>query len=296
MSDRAYKRSWKNLLLNKQYQLRFTLFLVGVAALLMGLLGWWAIKVAQEATTVAKSAIRAKQCNPDAVAVAPSPGAAVAAPPVVAPPPVAPAAGGPAGPDPTTPPAVAGGVGDAPVAPADPTAGTEEPHRHVVIEQSSMTMVTPPPVAPAPVSAGQSACEQQIVSDLAAADARFRHIILVLVISGVVLVIGLTLMGIKMTHRVAGPLHKVGLYLAKLERGHYDKVYDLRKGDQLVEFYEHFKHAHAGVVALEREDVAQLRAALAAAEASPAASRPEVAAAITALRETLARKEASLVG
>ena len=30
-----YKRSWKNLLLNKRYQLRFTLFMVGVSALLM---------------------------------------------------------------------------------------------------------------------------------------------------------------------------------------------------------------------------------------------------------------------
>jgi len=30
VTSRAYKRSWKNLLINKQYQLRFTLFMVGI--------------------------------------------------------------------------------------------------------------------------------------------------------------------------------------------------------------------------------------------------------------------------
>jgi hypothetical protein len=73
------------------------------------------------------------------------------------------------------------------------------------------------------------------------------------------------LLGIKMTHKVAGPLYKVTLYLAKMRDGRYDKVYDLRKGDQLVEFYEHFKHAHAGVVALEQADVDRIAAALDAA-------------------------------
>ena len=35
---KGYKRSWKNLLINKRYQLRFTLFMVGVSALLMAVL------------------------------------------------------------------------------------------------------------------------------------------------------------------------------------------------------------------------------------------------------------------
>ncbi|MCX5747546.1 MAG: hypothetical protein NT062_34205, partial [Proteobacteria bacterium] len=38
--DRGYKRSWKNLLINKRYQLQFTLFMVGLAAILMVLLGY----------------------------------------------------------------------------------------------------------------------------------------------------------------------------------------------------------------------------------------------------------------
>ena len=53
--------------------------------------------------------------------------------------------------------------------------------------------------------------------------------------------LGLAVYGIKMTHKVAGPLFKVSLYLAKMRDGRFDKVYNLRKGDQLVDFYEHFK-------------------------------------------------------
>ena len=87
------------------------------------------------------------------------------------------------------------------------------------------------------------------------------------------------------------------LYLAKVRDGRYDKVYDLRKGDQLVAFYEHFKHAHAGVVRLEQADVERIKAALAAVAASGAAERdPAVAQAVAALTETLARKEKSLGG
>src|SRR5262245_19220225 len=57
-----YKRSWKNLLLNKRYQLRFTLFMVGVSALLMSGLGVWVMKEANEATTVAMARVRGEAC------------------------------------------------------------------------------------------------------------------------------------------------------------------------------------------------------------------------------------------
>src|SRR5262245_29951597 len=75
--DRGYKRSWKNLLLNKSYQLRFTLFMVGLSAVLMGLLGWWVLDVASTATVTALNNIRGAECrNPladvDAVIEAPA--------------------------------------------------------------------------------------------------------------------------------------------------------------------------------------------------------------------------------
>ena len=80
--------------------------------------------------------------------------------------------------------------------------------------------------------------------------------------------LGLALYGIKMTHKVAGPLFKVSLYFAKMRDGRFDKVYNLRKGDQLVDFYDHFKPAHAGVVQMEKDDIERIKAMIAAAEAA----------------------------
>lgn len=295
MSGRAYKRSWKNLLINKRYQLRFTLFMAGLAAVLMTLLGWWVTRVAGEATTVAKSRQRGRICPTVPVA-------ADARAPVqvdvgdlqpVAPP--EPGAGAAAG-------SVDGAGGD----------GAGAARHRVIIDESSMridadaapeTPPPPPPVKPAitpeqraRLEAERAACEKDIAHQIAKIESANRNIVYVLVGSGLLLTLGLALFGIKMTHRVAGPLHKVTLYLAKLRDGRYDKVYDLRKGDQLVEFYEHFKHAHAGVVALEEADLARIKAALAALEADGVLARSaEARAAADALREVLARKEASLV-
>ena len=72
--------------------------------------------------------------------------------------------------------------------------------------------------------------------------------------------------------------------------GRLDKVYNLRKGDQLVDFYDHFKTAHAGIVAMEQADIAQLKSVIAAAEAAGAGEH----AAIVELRAILARKEKTL--
>src|SRR5580765_2750262 len=61
-TPKGYKRSWKNLLLNKRYQLRFTLFMVGVSAVLMAGLGWWVMKEANEATKLAINSVQGRPC------------------------------------------------------------------------------------------------------------------------------------------------------------------------------------------------------------------------------------------
>jgi hypothetical protein len=93
-----------------------------------------------------------------------------------------------------------------------------------------------------------------------------------------------------MTHKVAGPLFKVSLYLGKMQQGRFDKVWNLRKGDQLVDFYEHFKSAHAGVVKMEKDDIARIKAVIAAAEQAGAGEHPT----IVELRDMLARKEKAI--
>ena len=112
----------------------------------------------------------------------------------------------------------------------------------------------------------------------------------VLLATGVLLMLGLAVYGIKMTHKVAGPLFKVTLYLAKMRDGRYDKVWNLRKGDQLMDFYEHFKSAHAGVVTMEKDDIERIKATIAAAKDAGHGDHETV----KELETLLARKEKSL--
>ena len=311
---RGYKRSWKNLLINKRYQLRFTLFMVIFATLLMVGLGWWVMLVADEATEVATSKVKGDDCGevpkigsstepaatPDAPTPTPAPADAPPSDGAAAPAP----ADGAAAPAPAPadePPA------DAPPADGDATATADEGEgdgeeeadpgerrRRVVIVESSMT-VNPVPERYAEEIARVYECRMRQAGALADIRDGRRDVLLVLILSGLVLVIGLAIYGIKMTHKVAGPLYKITLYMGKMRDGRLDKVYNLRKGDQLVEFYEHFKHAHAGVVAAEKADIERLKAVLEVAEAEQLEGRsPEVDAAIAELRKVLARKEKSL--
>ena len=133
-------------------------------------------------------------------------------------------------------------------------------------------------------------CEMRQVARFDRLERGRARILWAMIATGLALVIGLAAYGLKMTHRVAGPLFKVSLYLSKMREGRFDKVYNLRKGDQLIDFYDHFKHAHAGVVAMQQADIARIAAVIAAAEASGAGNHP----AIAELRALLDRKEKSV--
>jgi hypothetical protein len=114
--------------------------------------------------------------------------------------------------------------------------------------------------------------------------------------AGFCIAAGLFIYGIKMTHRVAGPLYKVSLYCDKVTAGSYEEVRNLRKGDQLVSFYEHFRQAYATLRHRQETDVACLRALIASADEAKLAERsPELAERLGDLRTLLANKEAGLV-
>jgi len=72
---------------------------------------------------------------------------------------------------------------------------------------------------------------------------------------GVLMSVVLAGYGIVLTHKVAGPLFKVTLYLDKIRDGKLGQVYALRKGDELVEFFNHFKAAHDALRKQEEGDV-----------------------------------------
>jgi len=290
-NDRGYKRSWKNLLINKRYQLRFTLFMVGLSTLLMTGLGIWIMIVATETTKVSITSERGKRCSKI---------------PAIQPPYEEQPA-----PTPTTPPEPTQptpGAGSGSVAPDDPEEPRKRPKINVTLDEMEMTK----PIIVVPDVPGRGdiytlsdkgrelnkksfgwlvvdhwKCELEIVSNVKRLEFGHTRILLVLIAAGILLVFGLAIYGIKMTHKVAGPLFKVQLYLAKMRDGRFDKVYDLRKGDQLVEFYGHFKQAHAGVVALETSDIDRLKKTIAAAEVAGAGDHPSV----VELRAMLAKKE-----
>jgi hypothetical protein len=326
--NKGYKRSWKNLLLNKRYQLRFTLFMVGLSALLMGVLGWWVNKEAKKATTIFLNNVQVCPQTPPLVsgggepsgaavdtsetvpvpeeAPAPAEGAEESAPkgaeepaPKGAEEPAPKGAEEPAPEEtdrrpPGAEPAPAGALGSGET---EGGAGEQErPRRVVDVTTSEMTMqkrVTSDFVHRALKA---HTCRMAQVAERDALYAGQQLILYVMVVVGAVLLIGLTLYGIKMTHRVAGPLFKVTLYFKKMKEGKYDMVYPLRKGDYLGEFYQHFKAAHAGLRKTEEEDVEELKAAIAMAEKEDLASKsPEIAAALGEMKATLKRKEEGLV-
>lgn len=299
-----YKRSWKNLLINKRYQLRFTLFMVGISTVLMTGLGIWVMRVANETTTVSMASVRGTPC-PKIPALVETSATEDELPPVpmklpennaptdggsAAPadtPPSAPAIDTPSEPPPTADSGSAAGSGSA----TSPEG--ERPRAKVVMDESSMTML--PPVLTVPPDFGAKVvahwtCDLRLAGQITSLERGRMLILYVLIGTGLLLVVGLALYGIKMTHKVAGPLFKVSLYLGKMQQGRFDKVWNLRKGDQLVEFYEHFKTAHAGVVQMEKDDIEKLSAVIAAAEQAGAGEHPT----IVEMRDLVAKKEKAI--
>ena len=281
--DRGYKRSWKNLLINKRYQLRFTLFMVGLSALLMVGLGAWVMWVADETTAVSITSLRGDACPKLPAVTAASPEDELPAPSMK----LDESDGSGAAPDPGS------------AAPADSTAATDpaaapaggEPRRaNVQIDESSMTLTPTLPPDFADRVTAHWACELRQAATYRRLEHGRMRILWAMIATGIALVVGLALYGIKMTHRVAGPLFKVGLYLHKMRDGRFDKVYNLRKGDQLVDFYDQFKAAHGGVVAMQQDDIARIAQVIAAADAAGLGQHPAVA----ELRELSARKEKSI--
>ena len=115
---------------------------------------------------------------------------------------------------------------------------------------------------------------QQLVAQFAHGD---RMLMITLVAFGFILSVVLAAYGIVLTHKVAGPLFKITNHLDKIRDGKLGVVYNLRKGDQLVDFFEHFKGAHDALRQRTEEDIALLDKAIAVAGATPVADELKTA-------------------
>ncbi|GMV11955.1 MAG: HAMP domain-containing protein [Myxococcales bacterium] len=105
---------------------------------------------------------------------------------------------------------------------------------------------------------------------------------LLLVGAGVALLLLLSLMGIVITHRVVGPVHKLKRLLRRVSTGRLVVDERLRRGDELEDLFETFLQMTFSLRAMQNARVATLDATLRRAEATGASS--EVVAGLRALR------------
>ncbi len=186
---------------------------------------------------------------------------------------------------------------------ASPDEERERPRIKVDIYEDELPVVVVGEMVEAPITqeeidtslAARNTCLADIDTRRDAVMSRKFLITMVMMGSALLLLLYLAFYGIMSTHKVAGPLFKTSLYFRKLEDNIYDTVYDLRKGDQLVEFYEHFKEAHVGVTKMQTEDRDRLQEAIALAKDSGLEeSNPKIATITKELERLLAQKEESL--
>lgn len=79
---------------------------------------------------------------------------------------------------------------------------------------------------------------------------------------GVGLVIILSAYLIIMTHKVAGPLHKISMYFDRMADGRIGRVTPLRRGDMLQDFFGDFKDMHDALHARATADAALMERAV----------------------------------
>ncbi|HEY0093044.1 MAG TPA: signal protein, partial [Archangium sp.] len=112
---------------------------------------------------------------------------------------------------------------------------------------------------------------------------------------GALCVAGLmALMGLVLTHRVAGPVYVMSLYIATLAAGRYPRMRPLRKKDELRGFFDRFSEAVDRIRERETEEVRLLSEVIETLE--PLATTQEAQAAISILGSIRARKRQATEG
>jgi len=112
---------------------------------------------------------------------------------------------------------------------------------------------------------------------------------------GVVLILSISAVGILITHKVAGPLYKIASFFGKVRDNRLGPTpANLRKGDELQEFYGAFKEMHTSLRARAEDDVRVLGNVVSVLETAPDARSPALTRALDELRDLRKRKEESL--
>lgn len=100
--------------------------------------------------------------------------------------------------------------------------------------------------------------------------------------------------GIVFTHKVAGPLFKVQRYLREMKEGRLPDIHDLRRGDQLREFWTCFRETYAALRDQAATEAASLTEAIVLLEDGATSGQPQGQQALDILRTLRDRKQASI--
>jgi hypothetical protein len=103
----------------------------------------------------------------------------------------------------------------------------------------------------------------------------------------------LGLLGVLLTHRVAGPVFVMGHYARVLAQGRFPRMRTLRRSDELKRFHQVFLDAVAAMKAREARHAAVLEDAIRRMRAAEARS-PDLAPAIAALEAAAAERRLAL--
>lgn len=120
-----------------------------------------------------------------------------------------------------------------------------------------------------------------------------RRMLLVILGTSVIVMAGLGLCGVLLTHRVAGPILVLGRYTKALGEGGFPKVRPLRRGDELQGHFELFKETVERLKARQQQEADELDEA---AARLVKLEGPEALAAREAVATLARRKRDSLGG
>ena len=118
---------------------------------------------------------------------------------------------------------------------------------------------------------GQASALKKQSSDLIS---KQRSMLVTLCVVLLLLVVGVGLIGIVVTHKIAGPVFKMKRHLREVADGHLIIPSGLRKGDELVDFFETFNKMVKSLRARQEREIALLDAAIQRFEGSGADVEP----------------------
>jgi nitrogen fixation/metabolism regulation signal transduction histidine kinase len=112
----------------------------------------------------------------------------------------------------------------------------------------------------------------------------------VIVSALVLLVLGVGVAGVVVTHKIAGPVFKMKRLLGELAKGHFHVVARLRKGDELQYFFDAFNDAADQLRRRQEDEIAQIDLVLQSLPENGQGDAPGVAGArdrLQALRDNM---------